>query len=247
MILSSISILRFTWTGIDHQSSKNAGHHFEATLNNERRKSLLRGLQQRRIERQLLLENLQETPERFLVSTASSLSRDKTAEFRLIPKIKIRCTKRVGTSERKRAKLGDAWRRDKTFEEVSSDTSEEATSISINDRLYVSHSQALTSVLEEPGMITMDKDFKLIYPPKALRLNITRFPSPSNAIFTRNNDVIGERLLQSVSVVDKKNLGNRKMEGETLRVLPVNPKLTIDTGNLINLVSLKLFPSNLFS
>ena len=245
MILSSISILRFTWTGIDHQSSKNARRHFEATLNNERRKSLLRGLQQRRIERQLLLENLQETPERFLVSTASSLSRDKTAEFRLIPK--IRCTKRVGTSERKRAKLGDAWRRDKTFEEVSSDTSEEATSISIKDRLYASHSQALTSVLEEPGMITMDKDFKLIYPPKALHLNITRFPSPSNAIFTRNNDVIGERLLQSVSVVDKKNLGYRKMEGETLRVLPVNPKLTIDTGNLINLVSLKLFPSNLFS
>ncbi|XP_046845774.1 uncharacterized protein LOC124439561 [Xenia sp. Carnegie-2017] len=161
--------------GIDDRSSQNARHHFEATLNNERRKSLLRGLQQRRIERQLLLENLQETPERFLVSTASSLSRDKTAEFRLIPKIKIRCTKRVGTSERKRAKLGDAWRRDKTFDEVSSDTSEEATSISINDRLCASHSQALTSVLEEPRMITMDKDFKLIYPPKALRLNITRF------------------------------------------------------------------------
>lgn len=48
--------------------------------------------------------------------------------------------------------------------------------------------------------------------------------------YSRYADVVGERLSQGTSVVARRRLGDLGINNETLRVLRVNPKLTIDTG-----------------
>jgi hypothetical protein len=49
------------------------------------------------------------------------------------------------------------------------------------------------------------------------------------------SDVVGERLSQGTSILTRRPLGDLRINNEAMRVLPVNPKLTIDTGECTSL------------
>ncbi|XP_028408296.1 uncharacterized protein LOC114530891 isoform X2 [Dendronephthya gigantea] len=57
-----------------------------------------------------------------------------------------------------------------------------------------------------------------------------RFLTGTNVPYSLCTDVFGERLSQGTSVLARRPLDGLGMKNEALRVLPVNPKLTIDTG-----------------
>jgi hypothetical protein len=50
------------------------------------------------------------------------------------------------------------------------------------------------------------------------------------------SDVAGERLSQGTSVIPRRPMGDLGINNETMRVLPVDPKLTIDTGECVSLL-----------
>ncbi|CAB3984698.1 Hypothetical predicted protein [Paramuricea clavata] len=52
----------------------------------------------------------------------------------------------------------------------------------------------------------------------------------TNVPYSLCTDVVGERLSQGTSVIARRPLGDLRMNNEAVRVLRVNPKLTIDTG-----------------
>ena len=60
--------------------------------------------------------------------------------------------------------------------------------------------------------------------------NMTRVLAGTNVPYSRNTDVVGERLSQGTCVMARGRLGELRMKSDALRVLPVNPKLTFDTG-----------------
>ncbi len=49
------------------------------------------------------------------------------------------------------------------------------------------------------------------------------------------SDVVGERLSQGTSILARRPLSDLRINNEAMRVLPVNPKLTIDTGECTSL------------
>jgi hypothetical protein len=52
----------------------------------------------------------------------------------------------------------------------------------------------------------------------------------TNVPYSLCTDIVGERLSQGTSVIARRPLGDLRINNEAVRVLRVNPKLTIDTG-----------------
>lgn len=66
-----------------------------------------------------------------------------------------------------------------------------------------------------------------------LSFDTTQIAPSTNVPYSLYTDVVGERLSQGTSMMVKRPGEDRRIKNEALRVLPVNPKLTIDTGKCI--------------
>ena len=66
-----------------------------------------------------------------------------------------------------------------------------------------------------------------------LSFDATKISPSTNVPYSLYTDVVGERLSQGTSMMVKRPGEDRRINNEAVRVLPVNPKLTIDTGKCI--------------
>lgn len=63
-----------------------------------------------------------------------------------------------------------------------------------------------------------------------LSVDAAQMVPSTNVPYSLYTDVVGERLSQGTSMMVKRPGDDRRINNEALRVLPVNPKLTVDTG-----------------
>lgn len=247
----------------------------EASVDCRHRKSTLRKLQRKRLEKEILAGKLSRNQRHLLSVTSSHLvpapSEDNLASPGStqiyeadvqLPKIHV-CSNLAGKIKTSRDYVGKGFVSDDTTHRVLSgnvardELSGDITS-KINTRSNPTGStetsrdgnMAKESVSDDItlGMLSGDVNREELsgdLTRAMLSGDITGTVLPSgrtevlpgtNIPYSRCTDVVGERLSQGISVMARRPLDDLGMKNEALRVLPVNPKLTIDTGKCTNLL-----------
>lgn len=134
-------------------------------------------------------------------------------------------------------------RRDRDSPTISFRESESPVSKQTSDRTaYIHlpeiniHSKQAEETRTSRGVIISDDISRGV-----MSVNPTQGVSGYNVVYSQHTDVVGERLSQGTSVLANRTLGDMAVSCEPLRVIPVNPKLTIDTGECITIFTLVIF------